>query len=172
VIAMNILGVKERLHLYLKSKSLSTDVTQLGFGQDGTVWQTSLENVTALKVFERADNFHRELACYLRLQEREVSDVAGFTVPQLIDQSEEFLAIEMTLVEPPCVLDFGKAYLDYAPDYWPDLLANLNEKLEEWHWQPARIKPVRSVIFTLLRYGIYYVDPRPGNIRFEMDDSA
>jgi len=79
----------------------------LGHGIDGNVWQTSRHS--ALKVFVRNDTYVRERDCYRRLLENSVRRLAGFAVPQLLDFDNRFMAIEMTIVTPPCLLDFGKA---------------------------------------------------------------
>lgn len=52
---------------------------RLGFGKDGTVWETDQQ--TALKVFRHSDPFRREAAAYARLAERGVLDVNGHRVP-------------------------------------------------------------------------------------------
>jgi len=54
----------------------------LGDGNDGAVWESSLN--TAIKVLERTDSYPRELDAYLRLQERDVSQIEGLAVPRLI----------------------------------------------------------------------------------------
>ncbi len=79
----------------------------LGIGQEGIVWKTNRE--TAVKVFDRIGNFDREVACYLKLKERDVYEIAGFTVPRLIDFDSEFHVVEMSIVAPPYLLDFGKS---------------------------------------------------------------
>ncbi len=71
----------------------------LGVGQEGIVWKTNRE--TAVKVFDRIGNFDREVHCYLKLKERDIDEIAGFTVPRLIDFDSEFLVVEMSIVSPP-----------------------------------------------------------------------
>lgn len=71
----------------------------------------------------------------------------------------------MTIVSPPCILDFGKAYVDSPPDYSPEALAEAEaaerELFSEGEWQQVRL--VRAA---LRRYGICYFDARPSNIMF------
>jgi hypothetical protein len=93
----------------------------LGHGIDGNVWRTSRQS--ALKVFARSDTYERERDCYRRLFENQVERLAGFQVPELMDYSNAFCAIEMTVVRPPCILDFGKAHVDSPPDYSAEALA-------------------------------------------------
>src|SRR6476660_1136861 len=87
----------------------------LGHGIDGNVWHTSRQS--ALKVFARRETYERERDCYRRLFENGVARLAGFHVPELLDYSNAHCTIEMTIVKPPCILDFGKAYVDSPPDY-------------------------------------------------------
>ncbi len=74
------------------------------------------------------------------------------------------MVIEMTLVQPPFLLDFAQSVLD-EPLEFP-------EGLDEW-WE--RIAPdfgdrfpiVQSVFYELQqKYGIYYYDLAPRNINF------
>jgi hypothetical protein len=74
------------------------------------------------------------------------------------------LVIEMTIVQPPFLLDFAQSQLDRPPDF--------PEGLDEW-WE--RIAPdfgdklpvVQDVFYRLAsKYGIYYYDLAPRNINF------
>lgn len=87
----------------------------LGHGLDGTVWETTRQS--ALKACYRLEAFQRERDCYRRLFEHDVVSLAGLSVPQLLDYDNRRQIIEMTIVFPPCILDFGKAYVDSPPDY-------------------------------------------------------
>lgn len=137
---------------------------RLGYGKDGTVWST--DGAAALKIFRRQERFARELAVYQRLTLNDVSTVAGHNVPRLIGFDESLLAIQMTIVERPFILDFASAYLDGTAPVFPD------EVMEEWladkkeqfgsNWSHAA-----SVLAGLRRYGIQMTDIHPGNIGFE-----
>jgi hypothetical protein len=139
----------------------------LGEGTDGRVWFTTSNS--AIKVFHRLNNYRTELGCYQRLMEKGVAKIDGLSVPQLIEYSHELAIIEITLVQPPYLLDFGKAYLDEPAPYSP-------EQLEEWRDDWARYFPVedlprvRKVLAILKGYGIDYVDPKPWNIRFRKEE--
>ena len=74
-------------------------------------------------------------------------------------------SIEMTIVFPPCILDFGKAYVDQPPDYSAEALAEA-EQAERELFSDEEWKQVRLVRAALLRYGIHYFDARPSNIMF------
>ncbi len=135
----------------------------LGHGIDGNVWQTSRQS--ALKVFARQATFERERDCYRRLFENAVKVLAGFDVPELLDYNNTLLAIEITIVSPPCILDFGKAYVDSPPDYSPEALADA-EAAERELFTDDQWKQVRLVLGALRRYGIHYFDARPSNVMF------
>lgn len=79
----------------------------LGFGTDGGVWST--DRSTAIKVFSRTKNYAIELESYRRLQEAGITDLIGFTVPELFGWDDELLVIEMSLVKPPMSWTSGKS---------------------------------------------------------------
>ncbi len=135
----------------------------LGHGIDGNVWRISRQS--ALKVFARRDTYERECDCYRRLFENGVARLAGFHVPELLDYSNVHCAIEMTIVKPPCILDFGKAYVDSPPEYTAEALAEAEEAEREL-FSDEEWKQVRLVRAALKRYGIHYFDARPSNIMF------
>lgn len=132
----------------------------LGFGQDGHVFIT--HSNTAVKVLARPENFRLELACYERLNESGVTELGGFAVPRLRDFSEQLCVIEMSVVDPPFIVDFGKVHLDRRPDYSEEIMADWRADYSE-RWGNDWLK-VRSLLYSLERYGIYYMDPKPGNI--------
>ncbi len=135
----------------------------LGHGQDGCVWNSGQK--TAIKVFQRDTNYYLELECYQRLEEHEVNTIGEFSVPKLMHFSNDLLVIEMELVAPPYILDFGKVHLDFPPDYSPEIW-------EDWHnerrslFGEDRWPQVLGLLAALESYGIYYQDPKPGNIAF------
>jgi hypothetical protein len=154
-----------RAQTYAKSRNiiLRADHT-LGYGSDGTVWQSN--RPSAIKVLENEKPYRTEKGCYLRLQSDGVSSLEGLTIPALIDFDDQLMVLEIEIVRPPFLLDFGKAYLDVPPPYWGDqqIVANMHaegRELFERDWPR-----VLSVLAALRRLGIYYVDPKPGNISF------
>jgi type VI protein secretion system component VasA len=70
---------------------------QLGTGLNGRVWKVrdNRKRAWALKI-QDAQGFKLERACYERLAELEVTEVAGFNVPVLIHAEERWRAIEMS----------------------------------------------------------------------------
>lgn len=155
--------LRVRLRRYAKTRKrlgqLELD-SPLGSGTDGYVWRTLR---TAIKLFYREENFLTELACYQRLRERNAPEsISGFWVPRLIDYDRVLMIVEMELVSPPFLIDFGKAYLDHQPSSIPPVAREEIEDLFE-----DRAEQVRALLRHLkVAYGIYYLDPRPGNIMF------
>ncbi len=116
------------------------------------------------KGFYRPQNYQRERDCYFRLQEVEVTEICGLAVPRLVAYDDELMMVEMGIVSPPRVLDFGKAYLDRPPDYPPELL---EDSMEEFRTNYAEDdwETVLEVVDVLRSIGIHYYDLRPGNIQ-------
>jgi len=135
---------------------------RIGHGSDGSVWKTSRNS--AVKVLELQQNYTNELECYRRLRDAGVSHLSGFDIPVLEGFDDRLRVIEMTIVQPPYLLDFGKVHLDAPPPYWDDKLLRANA-YQEWRERfDNRWEEVARVLGILEKYGIYYVDPRPGNI--------
>ncbi|HUE71388.1 MAG TPA: hypothetical protein VMP01_10940 [Pirellulaceae bacterium] len=149
----------KRANLYAVSQSL-TIKDSLGFGTDGVIWSTNVSS--AIKVFSRAKNYATELESYRRLHDAGITDLAGFAVPELYGSDDDLLVIEMSLVKPPYVLDFGKVYLDRPPDFSADVM-------NDWYAAQKELwgdlwPTVRSILSRLQGLGIYHMDPKPGNI--------
>ena len=136
---------------------------RLGFGQDGVVWLSNQN--TAIKAYERLENYGREVSCYQRLAEFGVRQIDGFRIPMLIGESEALRAIEMTVVTPPFLLDFGKAYLNFPPDFSREIIGDW-ERQRSVLFDPDQWPEVKSLLVQLATYGIYYYDAKPGNITF------
>jgi len=66
----------------------------------------------ALKLHRDPDAYMREKAVYERLREKRVDTILGFDIPVPLRFDDEFMAIEMTIVMPPFVVDFASASLD------------------------------------------------------------
>jgi hypothetical protein len=148
-----------RARLYAEALGISIE-KRLGYGSDGCVWKTSRR--TAIKVFESSKIYEVELECYRRLERAGVTEICGFAVPRLASHSDELLVVEMSLVNPPYVLDFGKVTLDRQPDYPPATIAYAREEQKEW-WGDL-YPTIRSIVGRLQSLGIFYADPKPGNI--------
>lgn len=142
---------------------------ELGHGVHGIVLVTKSQREnkaaasrSAIKVHEREADYCRERDVYLRLQAKRVRTIQGCHVPKLLHYDNELLIIEMTVVSRPFVLDFGGAFLDKAPDFSDEVMADWRaEKIEQFgdRW-PA----VESILRQLERYGIHVIDVNPNNI--------
>jgi hypothetical protein len=153
----------ERAEAYSRICQISLDLqTPLGYGHDGTVWKSSRH--TAVKALLRQQNYRYELTCYQRFSENNIVELYGFAVPQLVGFDDTLQVIEMKIVTPPYILDFAKVWLDEAPDYPEETLqehyAHVQELFED------RTPQVRKLLSALEGFGIYYQDPKPGNITF------
>jgi hypothetical protein len=137
-----------------------------GHGTDGSVWESSRN--TAVKAFYIRKNYENEYECYRRLGAAGVTQIAGLAVPIMLGFDRAIMVIEMTIVQPPYLLDFGKVYLDNdIPPYFDDPV-----RMADWHADVQelfedRASEVYAVLARLKDYGITYVDPKPANIRFE-----
>ena len=163
-------NLESRAQLFAgKFPSVTVDFENpLGHGTDGSVWKTNRKS--AVKVFERQKNYDMEIGCYQRLSLHKITNIEGFSIPRLIHWDDTLLVIEMQLVTPPYMLDFGKAYVDWCPEHSPEQEDDFNQEQEElWgHYLPQ----VRSLLWHLRNIGIYYRDPKPGNIMFEDWDGS
>jgi hypothetical protein len=152
----------ERVRHYAKAHNrIVAERKKLGYGSDGTVWRS---RDSAIKAIHRAENYFVERTSYERLSAAGIDSVGEFALPRLIGFDDTLLVIEMEIVEPPYILDFGKVYIDSPPVYWRDAQMRRNA-YAEWrerfddHWEK-----VAGAMYCLEKYGIYYVDPRPSNI--------
>lgn len=141
----------------------------LGGGSDGDAWEFDGNVIKAIVSQEKCD---REAGCYLRLSELKIQSLCGFTIPRLIALDDELLIVEMGYVSPPCLINFGKAYLDQIPDYYQS-----ESVMDDWdregreNFGDANWLIVRGIHASLKQIGIYYMDTRPGNIMFDPADS-
>lgn len=162
----------ENAREYAKSRYLKVlRQYRLGHGSDGSVWRSS--RPSAIKAFYLQGTFDTELECYRRLKDAEVTTINGLNVPVLEGHDEELKVIEISVVEPPYFLDFGKVYLDRPPPYFydPQKMSNARDQWRELFGK--RWPEVCSALFQLRsRFGIHYVDPRPGNINFGDEDET
>jgi len=134
----------------------------LGRGTQGIVYKT-VHN-TALKIHAREDAYLRELAVYKRWTERRITSVRGFQVPRFLKSDSKLLALELSIVHVPCVLDFGSCHLDEAPEYLKRSEEWEEEKKEEFgeRWEEAQAI-IRELEFNA---DIWLADINTSNIKF------
>lgn len=150
--------------LFLTYTGLPAILRPLGDGVDGFVYPTP--RPSAVKILHHDVHFRRELAAYERLREFNLEHVCSFAVPKLFNSDEKLRVIEMSIVEPPFLIDFASAVLDEEGEYF-------SEEVMEQKWADLaevfddRITVVQNVYFELsVKYGIYYYDFTLNNLRF------
>ncbi|HTV39272.1 MAG TPA: hypothetical protein VMF08_01745 [Candidatus Sulfotelmatobacter sp.] len=140
---------------------------RIGSGKDGVVWvgksPIGLARV-ALKAHRFAELYFREKAVYQRLEEKRISSIQSFNVPELLGTDDRLQVIEMTIVQRPFVLDFAGAHLDARPEFsaeiWADWEADKREQFEG-NWPT-----VEKILAAFEEFGVYLLDVTPGNIGF------
>ena len=155
--------LEERAIAYAKLCGIALDLkTPLGHGTDGSVWRS--DRKTAVKALYRQHNYSLESECYQRFAKHKVTNIRGFSVPELIGLNDDLWIVEMRIVTPPFILDFAKVTLDRPPDFSPEVLEEWEQECQERfedHWPE-----VQTLLWALKRYGIHYLDAKPANIMF------
>ena len=153
-----------RISIFL-AKRQARLAKELGAGIDGVVYEV-IDNRNhgrwAVKFHRSIDGFRRERDVYLRLKECGIFEVQGCSIPELLAYDERVLAIEMTIVDRPFVLDFASAWLDTVPEFTPDPYGD-EERKERFG---DRWLLVQRIVIELRLHGVYLFDLSPGNIAF------
>jgi hypothetical protein len=140
---------------------------RLGFGMHGIIFaaeDNSKTGNTAVKAHHSLDPYLRERDVYLHLKAKEVAQIIGFNVPQIVRFDDELLVVEMSIVTRPFVLDFAGAYLRGVPEFSEDAWATWEaDKQEQFE---SRWPEVQEVLAALEALGIHMVDVTPSNIAF------
>jgi hypothetical protein len=135
-----------------------------GPGQDGFVLRS--DRMTAVKFFDQSHRFNRELEVYQILLLRKIEMIAGHTVPVLYDFDVEMLAIEMTVVDRPFILDFASARLPHEmPDFEPHVMEEHFKRIDELYGNRAADALHVAEVFRR-EIGYTILDIHPGNIAF------
>lgn len=136
----------------------------LGGGKDGDVFTTSRS--TAVKLLSDDYRYRRERDVYLRFREKAITRVLEFKVARLVSFHDDLNAVELTLIQPPFVLDFAGAHVDWAPDFPDDKNDENEERIASLF--DERADRVHALLYELReRHGVYMLDAWPGNIQFE-----
>jgi hypothetical protein len=117
---------------------------------------------SAVKLHRRELEYVRERDVYLRLREHGVTTIRGCNVPRMLHHDDALWVISMTVVARPFVLDFAGAYLEEAPDFSAEVLADWCAETQEQfepHWPE-----VQAILRALEGYGVFMVDVNPGNV--------
>jgi len=156
------LSLREKAEAYAISRGIEL-IGPLGAGLEGSTWHVeSKQNLVswAVKMHRHAAPYRQERNCYHRLTG--TTEVAGFQVPQLLRADDEWLAIEMTIVERPFVLDFAQTFLDFPPDFTDEVW---EERIHTWSELYGDDWPmVRRLLHDLENFEIYYLDVHRQNI--------
>lgn len=153
----------KRAELYCSRLKLKIE-EQLGKGLQGMVFL--LSNRSALKIHSNKDGYERERQAYGRLMQHKVTQVRGHSVPTLRTFDDKLLALEMSLVRPPFVVDFGGAYLDSPAPHATDPETKLRWMEERKSNFVDSFETVNAILADLESlYGVYLTDVHPGNIR-------
>lgn len=164
---MSVMDPRDRARLYAKKKSININYDEpLGHGIDGTVFAT--DRNSAIKVLKNFANYSRELRAYQRLKERQIRKIDGLAVPVLVAYDDDLLIVEMDIVRPPYLLDFGKAYTDESTPFDEEQLAAYQTSLRDF-FRKDDLPRVRKIYRILAGLGIIYLDAKPQNIRLRSD---
>lgn len=161
--------LEKRARLYCDTKGMRLVVNPiLGFGSDGRVWRTSAG--TAVKAFEMAKCYTQEQECYRRLSGARVVEIDGLAVPAMEGFDDKLMVVEMSIVQKPYLLDFGKVHLDKPPPYYKDanVMSDLTSRIEDDFGDQAF--RIYGVLSTLTSFGIWYTDPSCRNICLEENE--
>lgn len=160
-------GIAERrLFGYAKQRNLQI-TRHLGSGIHGVVYEAesnAFPGFVAVKAHHRAAPFRRELGAYQRLRKERVLGVRSFNIPQLIGWDDTLLAIEITMVTRPRILDFAETWLDEPPDFPEYIWQSEEERITEQFGE--RAEEVQRVLAVLRTHGLYMFDVSPTNIAF------
>jgi len=143
-------------------------IDKFGVGVQGRVVGNDAGN--AVKAFEFEEHYKTEREAYRRIRKARLQKIGPFNNPQLKRCDDELWIIEMSVVQPPFLVDFAAAYIDRPHPY-------SYEELEAWHESQTEIygherwEIVTDALSKL--YGatkIRYFDASPRNIRFTNED--
>lgn len=123
---------------------------------------------TAVKALGERRSYFNEVSVYLRLLDREITEVEGFTIPKLVRFDDELMIVEMGLVAPPCVLDFANAGVDGPLHEFPAEVLREQERENEEVFED-RWPIVRRIRSALRRHGVHIADLNPNNIMFPVE---
>ncbi len=155
-----VFSAEDRALLYAAGRKLTIEKS-LGYGNDGTVFATSVK--TAIKCLKNATLFANELAIYTHLSQAGVTHVNEFKLPELVHSQRDLLVIEMTIVTPPYVLDFASARLKgHEVKYDEETIAEWKrEKAEQFEddW-----RQVQRMVWAFESLGVVLTDVHPRNV--------
>ncbi len=105
-------------------------IDALGDGKDGFIRKTAQGH--AVKFFHDSDSYRRELRAYLVLRKLSLDQVGGHQIPRLLRYDDQLMAIAMTVVKPPFLLDFAAAYTEAEVARFGFTTEVLEEREQHW----------------------------------------
>jgi len=114
-----------KLSIFCKANNLGLEKC-LGQGIQGIVYSTNINS--ALKIHTSEEAYNREKLSYLRLKERNINKIRNFVIPRYKSSNDELLILEISIVTPPFILDFGSAYIDQEPEVLATQISNLDRE--------------------------------------------
>jgi hypothetical protein len=139
----------------------------LGAGIDGIVVLLESDvqpGFSVLKMHFERGAYLRERDAYLHLRDHQWRSVCGCEIPSLLAWDDAELALEMSFVKPPFVLDFAQAFLFWPPEFPDDVWEATYEKWREQFgadWGKAS-----AILDAFEAIDVYMLDPNPHNFRF------
>jgi hypothetical protein len=119
-----------------------------------------------VKIHERPESYRAERNAYIRLRDLQVDEIARFRIPVLYNFVDDLLALEMSVVMPPYLLDFASAKIDAAHDVIEDEGHTLADLIRE-RFDGTQADDVLALIDELGSYaGVYLTDVHAHNIKF------
>ncbi len=149
-------------HALTLGDELGAGVHGIVFASESQSQRRQLASRSAVKAHQGETEYGRERDVYLRLTQKKIEKLKSCNVPQLLRYDDDFLIIEMTIVQRPYILDFAGAYLDKPLDFSEEVMADwYADKLEQFekHWPE-----VQAILAILESYGIFMEDVNPKNI--------
>jgi len=140
---------------------------RIGEGKDGEVFKTDRDS--AVKFLHINEYFQREVRAYKVLNELGINRIAGLNFPKMVNCDDLLWAIEMTIVQPPFIVDFVSAYTDEEIEHlgFDDDVAAEREAfwIERFGDRWPRVSQIRDEFHRLT--GLMLLDLSQNNIRFE-----
>ena len=171
---LTVMNIRDELLLRAQDYAAQHQLTitqELGFGVHGSVFIAENQpepgrpaKRSAIKAHQHEEYYLRERDIYLRLQRRKLLQIRKCEVPKLLNYDDLLLIIEMSVVSRPFVLDFAGAYLDKAPEFSEEVMADAIQNQKERFGK--RWSEVQLILAVLEAHGIFMEDVHPGNIAF------
>lgn len=154
------------MEAYLKLKRSGRQlIGEAGWGTDGYAYTLKPYSVIKAHYRNKQHTFANEWLAYRKLRNDGVTGIRGVEVPQLLNVDADRLPLEISYVQPPCLLDFSKARID-QPDFPPEVDQWQEDQIREEFGDVAEEAILINAIL-IHRHGIHHNDLRPWNLIFK-----